>query len=188
MAQILLKSLLHLYTVITLLNTASAQTSTVGGVAQFSGTPVATNPYGIPTLLYNCAKLPAICQNVNSRNALEDRGGGKLGLLVANDHIELNYDTDEVRKNARRAAVCPSSWKTTHLCPEPNQPNTVPQGSSYGMGSFPAARFNPHGLLVGSPGYNSIADANGGNSGMIWTCDEWPPAMYAIRSNIGGDR
>lgn len=35
------------------------------GASSLSGTPVQTNANGIPTLIYNCAKLPSICNNVN---------------------------------------------------------------------------------------------------------------------------
>ena len=162
-----------------------AQTSTVNGIAVFSGTPVATNPNGQPTLVYNCAKLPAICQNVNRRNPLQPLGAGRLGQLQGNAFIELNYDTSNVRREARNSGVCPGSWKRTHACPETSQPNTVPAGSSYGSGSYPAARFIQQGLVQGNAGFNKIADATGGDSGMIWTCDEWPPAMYGILTVFG---
>ena len=161
------------------------QTSTVNGTAEFSGTPVATNPNGVPTLIYNCAKLPAICQNVNRTNPLQSRAGGRLGELQGNPFIELNFDTDPVRHRNRNSGVCPGTWKTTHACPEINQPNTVPGGSSYGSGSYPAARFIQPNLVQGNAGFNKIADATGGDSGMIWTCDEWPPAMYGIPDIFG---
>ena len=163
---------------------AYTQTSYVNGRAEFAGTPVATNPNGQPTLVYNCAKLPAICQNVNRRNPLQNLGGGRLGKLQGNAFIELNFDTSSVRHEARNSGVCPRTWKNTHSCPETvagsgiSQPNTVPGGSSYGSGSYPAARFIQQNLVQGNAGFNKIADATGGDSGMIWTCDEWPPAMY----------
>lgn len=167
---------------------AYAQTSTINGRAEFAGTPVATNPFGPPTLVYNCAKLPAICQNVNRRNPLNNIAGGGLGELQGIDSIELNYDTDKLRHDGRNRGVCPGSWKRRHSCPETNavsginQPRTVPAGSSYGFGSYPAARFVQQNLVQGDAGFNKIADANGGDSGMIWTCDEWPPAMCVTLS------
>src|SRR5258707_2893235 len=44
-----------------------------------------TSISGIPTLIYNCAKLPAICTNVNSRNPLQNLGSGQWGKLLGND-------------------------------------------------------------------------------------------------------
>lgn len=173
---------LRSFVLITLVSFTFAQTSIVNGRPEFAGTPFATNPNGQPTLVYDCAKLPAICQNVNRRNPLEILGGGRLGKLLGNDYIELNYDTDKGRHDARNRGVCPGSWKNRHPCPETNQPNTVPAGSSYGSGSYPAARYIQNGLVQGSAGFNKIADATGQYSGMIWTCDEWPPAMYESTS------
>lgn len=164
---------------LTLYKLTVAQVSTVNGVAQYAGTPVQQNPNGIPTLVYNCAKLPAICQNVNRRNPLTPRTTG-FGALQGVNHVELHYDTDGGRINSRRNVACPSNWKLTHTCPEPNQPETVPAGSRLGSGSYPARRYVdptlPAPLVIGDPGYNAIANRAGGHSGMIWTCDEWPPA------------
>ncbi|KUJ07443.1 uncharacterized protein LY89DRAFT_725922 [Mollisia scopiformis] len=42
-------------------------------------------------------------------------------------------------------------------------------------------RWNPNGLLFGQAGYNVIANqAQTGPSGMMWTCDEWPPAIVGM--------
>ena len=191
MARIASHAVLCLSIFIFLVHVAYTQTSTVNGIAEFAGTAVATNPNGQPTLVYNCAKLPAICQNVNRRNPLQNRGGGRLGELQGNAFIELNFDTNDKRHDARNRGVCPGTWKNTHSCPETvagsgiSQPNTVPAGSSYGFGSYPAARFIQQNLVQGNPGFNKIADAAGGYSGMIWTCDEWPPASYGIPPYLG---
>lgn len=171
---------LRLFSFIALLAPALAQVSTVAGTAVYDGTPVTTNPNGAPTLVYNCAKLPAICSNVNRRNRLTNYGPGKYGPLIGNDHVVMHYDTDSTRKSERRDGpngVCKSSWKSHHPCPETSQPNTVPGGSSY-KNSYAPARYNPNNVGFGKSGYNRIADPQGGDSGMIWSCDEWPPAMY----------
>jgi len=165
----------------------AAQTVVVGGIAMYSGTRVATNPLGIPTLVYNCAKLPAICRNVNRRNPLANTvtTNGRLGLgnLRGTNYIELNYDTDSQRHAERRNDVCPKNWKQTHTCPETDQPRTVRKGSSLGDGSFAVARYNSNPpVTLGQAGFNKIADDQGAFSGMIWTCDEWPPAMYGSLS------
>ena len=163
-------------------------TSTVEGVAQYSGTPVQTNPNGIPTLVYNCAKLPAICKNVNARNPINGGGDNAPGTLInpaGGDHIDLNIDTSDARCKQRRRAACPSTWKLIHnprqpfACPEPNQPLTVPQGESIITGGFVGSRWrkNVPDLSRTTLGALMIADSQGNYRGMIWTCDEWPPAM-----------
>ncbi|KAJ4288855.1 hypothetical protein N0V88_007185 [Collariella sp. IMI 366227] len=123
--------------ILALCQLVGAQVSTVNGVAQFAGTPVQQNPHGIPTLIYNCAKLPAICQNVNRRNPLTPRPGAGFGALQGATHVELHYDTNSARKN-------------------------------------------------GDAGYNAIANAAGMHSGMMWTCDEWPPAT-AVEGGAGAN-
>lgn len=174
-------AIIRLYLLIYFLTPALAQTSTVNGRAEYQGTAVATNPHGIPTLVYNCAKLPAICSNVNQRNPLEVQSPGRpgqYGKLRSVSYIEMNYDTDTQRKDGRRDSVCPCKWSSTHTCPETNQPPTVPGGSSYSSGSFAAARLIQPNVQKGDVGYNTIANAAGIVSGMVWSCDEWPPASY----------
>lgn len=163
-------------------------TSTIQGTAEYSGTPVQTNPNGIPTLVYNCAKLPSICKNVNTRNPIAGGGDSAPGTLTnpaGGDHIELNIDTSAVRHRQRNQAACPGSWKLTHnpqqafACPEPNQPLTVRRGQSIITGGYNGVRFrqNVPGLTRASDGALMIADQTGNYQGVIWTCDEWPPAM-----------
>jgi hypothetical protein len=142
----------------------------------------------VPTLTYNCAKMPAICQNVNSKNPLLGVPGvaGALGDLDPGrtpnglPYLQLDYDTTPGASKDRRALVCPENWKSKHACPETNQPPIVPQEGSWADG-WHGVRWNPNGLLFGQSGYNSIANEFGtAASGMIWTCDEWPPAVYVI--------
>jgi hypothetical protein len=135
-------------------------------VPSYSGTPIHANPYGVPTLGYNCAKLPSICKNVNRRNPINNNG---LGTLVSGP-VTLHYDTDIDHKDTRRSIACPGNWKTNHRCPETDQPLVVSQGNSLQTG-FTGQLLNP-----GSGSYE-IADPSGAFQGMIWSCDEWPPAM-----------
>lgn len=149
-----------------------------------------------PLLVYNCAKMPAICRNVNQRNPLLAvpgfAGAGNVGVLNPGntpgglDYLVLNYDTNNNNKRRRRNAACPSSWKLNPInhCPRVGQPPTVESGSSWSFGGFIGQGWNraPLGqLLPGQAGYNAIADImNTGPSGMMWTCDEWPPATYVL--------
>jgi hypothetical protein len=175
---------LSLLTALWLFQSSWAQTSTVNGQAVYQGTAVATNANGIPTLAYNCARMPAICENVNRRNPLQPEGAG-YGALQGVAYVELNFDTNESRKNQRRGAVCPNNWSKNHPCPETNppQPVTVKAGLTVSSGWTPM-RYNPTNLLMGAAGYNRIADPTGANSNMIWSCDEWPPASYGSCQNL----
>ncbi|KAK4900722.1 hypothetical protein LTR49_027411 [Elasticomyces elasticus] len=164
--------------VLSLITGSFCQTSTItiDGVATavYSSTPVGTNPQGIPTLLYNCAKLPAICNNVNSAYPLSPTVVSATTYrsipTASQGYYEFNLDKDTVRKNRRRRLSCPANWKSSHTCPEPDQPPVVGAGKSVSDG------------FVGSllePGISyQIADQEGVNTGMAWTCDEFPAAIW----------
>ena len=112
-------------------------TSSAVQAQQFMGTPVQANPMGIPTLTYNCAKMPSICQNVNSQNPLQPTQGGFGPVQGQNNYVTLHYDRQagSPRAAQRRCQACPNSrcpgnpvpWKSTHACPEPQQPLVVPE-------------------------------------------------------------
>jgi hypothetical protein len=166
----------------------ACQISVVNGQRVYSATPVQTSPNGAPTLIYNCAKMPAICENINRRNPMTRRANGGLGEIVGGE-IELHFDTDATRKERRNNEICPSSWVSNHQCPETNpaQPHTVPRGAMLGSGSYPARPFNRQGLTIGMTGYNRIGDAAGNDAGMIWSCDEFPMAS-TIEGGAGNAR
>lgn len=79
------------------------------------GQPPATQPL----LVYNCAKLPSICRNVNQRNPLLPVVGNFPGLLAPGnlgplntgntpgglDYLQLTYDT-KVISNLRERCCC----------------------------------------------------------------------------------
>ncbi|KAK6066218.1 esterase family protein [Seiridium cupressi] len=165
------------------------QTSTVNGRAEYEGTAVATNPLGIPTMAYNCAKMPSICENVNANSARNGRGNyalrrdnnGHLGRLANVDFLEPNVDTDQDRiDNRRDQESCPGNWKANHPCPETNQPLVVPEPFNRGhrtvSNGFVGQRLSPN-LPQGAAGSYQIADPSGADAGMAWTCDEFPPAF-----------
>ncbi|QKD48531.2 uncharacterized protein FOBCDRAFT_236188 [Fusarium oxysporum Fo47] len=144
-----------------------------------------SNQHGIPTLAYNCAKVPASCENVHQQYPLATTvHAAPAGvvtshhtILGARSHLQLHFDRDD-NSGGRRGKACAKNWKNHHNCPESNQPDTVPAGAMMGDGSFPAARWNPNNLVMGDAGYNRIANAAGQFSGMMWTCDEFPFATY----------
>ncbi|KFA82003.1 hypothetical protein S40288_07998 [Stachybotrys chartarum IBT 40288] len=148
----------------------------------YGATTVSQAPHGILTLVYNCAKMPAICQNVHVTYPLntinQGTGLNGHGTLQGQSHLLLHFDRGG-NAATRRGIACSGNFAAGHLgnpCPSLNQPHTVPFGAMLGRGSYPAARFNPTNIAPGNPGYNTIANAAGQYSGMMWTCDEFPPA------------
>ncbi|KAI0552393.1 hypothetical protein F4679DRAFT_535452 [Xylaria curta] len=141
-----------------------------------------------PTLVYNCARLPSICRNVNSRNPLLAVPGvaaaGNIGKLDPGrtpgglNYIELTFDLSSTNKNDRRDLACPSSWyrNLANACPRNDQPRVVTGQQSWGSG-YTGQRYVQQGVVFGEAGYNVIANqANTGPAGVFWSCDEWPPA------------
>lgn len=156
--------------------------------------------YLLSIQVYNCAKLPAICANVQRHNP-------PANAVLANGVLSLTYDTDEDHNKARRSQQCPQDWKLTHPCPEttfvpPLQ--VVPAGAYVGIGTGSIRnprRLDPF-LPLEQPGSNMVCDhlllsliyatktanctdriskidaGDGTSSGMIWSCDEWPPASF----------
>ena len=115
-----------------LLSLVQAQVSVVNGASVYQGTTVSQNIHGIPTLIYNCAKVPALCENVHQQYPLNDYIHTFAGVpppqvtghgtMQGRSHILLHYDRDSKRADQRRSISCPNGWKKSHGCPEPNQP------------------------------------------------------------------
>ncbi|KAL8958450.1 MAG: hypothetical protein Q9193_004497 [Seirophora villosa] len=123
----------------------------------------------VPTLVYNCAIVPALCQNVAQLRPGAQNGG----------HNELfGWDPDGDRKILRREKICPGSWKTrkSTRCPRPDQPPIHPLGVTdtvppeVDQKDFAVLRVNSNAQLE--------------RTGIIMTCDEFPPAM-SIQGGIG---
>ncbi|KAK2074979.1 hypothetical protein P8C59_009144 [Phyllachora maydis] len=126
------------------------------------------------TLVYNCAKLPSICRNVNSVNPLQavigNTAAGNLGLLDPGqtpgglDYLTLTLyvlglwllpSSRPLREALRSSLGRLSAWSS----------------------GWAGQRFVQNGVTLGMAGYNVIANqANTGPSGAFWSCDEWPPA------------
>jgi len=81
------------------------------GVSSLLGTPVQTNPNGIPTLIYICAKIPAICQNfnkvitlvntitVNNADPAHNGLAGKGGFANGNDYYSMRLNKNHWLSN-----------------------------------------------------------------------------------------
>lgn len=116
--------------------------TTVDPQGKYEDATATQNALGIPTLIYNCAKLPAICNNVNQRKDISelntDPNSQDFMKLKGKDHIEMHYDPNHQRKIDRRKTACPDTgykkqdgtqvkpWTQDHVCPEPDQPPVVP--------------------------------------------------------------
>ncbi|KAK5741279.1 hypothetical protein LTR17_003985 [Elasticomyces elasticus] len=142
------------------------------------------NPIGVPTLAYNCAKLPAICNNVHANGGqydLTNLGNNLKGRLTSGTYVAMHSDTDATRRDARRDDVCPSTgnnaWKNTHPCPEPDQPLVVPAPYNNGGRTVETGGFIGSVVSGVAPVDNHILDPSGDITGMAFTCDEFPPAM-----------
>ncbi len=68
-------------------------------------TAVSALPH-IPTLVYNCNTVPALCANVG-----QVRPGAAVGQYPAPGWEAFGWDPDSVRKAARRKKRCPRNWK-----------------------------------------------------------------------------
>lgn len=129
----------------------------------------------IPTLGYNCAIVPATCNNI-----AQLRPGAQLG----NYGETFGWDPDKERKKLRGKAICPANWKKprgtgkkkTARCPETNQPELHPLGVTNAV----PPEVEPKDLAV------LTEDANGQTvrTGIMMSCDEFPPAM-SIQGGIG---
>lgn len=115
----------------------------------------------VPRLIYNCAKMPAICNNVGKTLAIQNN------KLV--DGIAKFTWTGGGIDNRKK--VCPKTWRGP--CPETNPPQ--PQVVGYNtvtkmMVNFEGSQLFPD--AAKGKGYNMIANPAGEYSGMMWTCDE----------------
>ncbi|KAI9723353.1 MAG: hypothetical protein M1812_001237 [Candelaria pacifica] len=166
--------------VVTVNNVVSTVWSASLGAPTISVTAVAS----IPTMAYNCRNVPALCANVQQNYA-------QYGIPnhQGNGVAEFVYDPSSKkggRNSKRRKRRCPDDWKNEKLpdpnvpggtrprCPELNQPDISPPG---------VARSPPHVDPDGPPFViEGVEDANGESqlSGLIMTCDEFPPAMYEV--------
>lgn len=178
--------LVHVHTV------ASQITTGVNGLPQYSGTPVLANPIGVPTLVYNCAKMPSICNNVHANGGqyqLSNLGSGLKGRLATVPFVTLHVDPNSARGNTRRGQSCPGNWKQNHACPEPGgngrdaQPLVVPEPFNAG-GRTVSSGFVGEALDAANLDYH-ILDPSGDTTGMAWTCDEFPPA-FSIEGGLNG--
>lgn len=127
-----------------------------------------------PTLWYNCRYAKSICNNVE-----KTQPGANAGTL----QMELVYDSDTKRRDTRRSGgegqpgMCPGTWKNTHTCPEPDQPDVwvidMQRDRQLRPVKIPNSLKYPSGMYNGKAN-TQIADFARRPSGLMYTCDEFP--------------
>lgn len=149
--------------------------SVVNGVSMYSSTQVRTAAEGAPTMFYNCAYMPAICENVNQRDPLMGTAGDRDSPINGPIRLHADFDTKRNRRRGRKA--CPGSWKKSHSCPETSQPPVQARSpGSLVIFDWVGLPLNRNTGAIGSAGWNRIAARDGvSDSGLMWTCDEHPP-------------
>ena len=157
-----------------------AETTVTGGSTLWSasaGAPATTVKAlpVIPTLVYNCHNVPALCANVEQAG----RAGAAAGNYP-NGFEAFGWDPDSTRKLRRRTKRCGSLWKNSpdlnpgslnRGCPNPNQPPIHPLNAINPPGGVHMDPSN-YALLTLDPTTGSNVP-----SGIMLTCDEFPPAM-----------
>ncbi|TGJ85455.1 hypothetical protein E0Z10_g3313 [Xylaria hypoxylon] len=158
--------------------------STVNGGALYYGTAVDNGPAAVPTIVYNCDRLRAICWNLNEfMTDATNPGYGAVPLF-------FHYDGDRTRKNTRRAFSCPRNWQTFHLrnrCGSvTGQPNVVP-GNLPPIVVQPIPETGPQLWTPSGPRFNNEIPnlTNTASSGMFFSCEEMPAASW-IEGGEGG--
>lgn len=140
-----------------------------------------------PTLVYNCAQAPAICQTVKTH--------WDKGQTEGQFHYDKDYrlggpkNAKGVRKTKRRDENCPRTWKNRHTCPEQNQPKFQAEGIGWTdavLWKGVRGDQNPEGNRLAQKKSNQKRMSDGTvkqeweKIGIIRTCDEWPAARYVL--------
>ncbi|KAI0542148.1 hypothetical protein GGR58DRAFT_454175 [Xylaria digitata] len=158
--------------------------STVNNQPLYYGTAVDEGPAAVPTVIFNCDRLKAICWNLQEfMNDQTNTGYGTLPLT-------FHYDGDMERKNTRREFSCPENWQRAHLgnrCGSvPGQPNVEP-GNLPPVVVRPVPTDGPQLWTPSGPRFNNEIPnlTNTASSGMAFTCEEMPAASW-IEGGDGG--
>ncbi|KAH7312212.1 hypothetical protein B0I35DRAFT_410973 [Stachybotrys elegans] len=162
------------------------QPSVVAGNTVYWSTPVVTYAPR-PTMIYNCAKMAAICWNL--QEFMTDNAAAGYGAVP----LVFHYDPEPWRLNERREFSCPSSgrWQRTHgvnCGSTPGQPNIIPLNPA-GV-PLPPVAVQPGSNVNWQPSgphfRNEIPNLLGnGPSGMAFTCEEMPAASWIEGGNGG---
>lgn len=135
-------------------------------------TGIQEHPQGMPTLVYNCAKLPGHLHKYQSRKRFLSRTSSwRRSWETYQRPLDASFRYRQSKEEVRRNLACPDNWREGRDCPETNppQPNTVPNGTSLEEGAYPARPFMParQGKQRGDKGWNTIADDDGQAAGLV---------------------
>lgn len=174
---------------------SSTVTITTGNPAGPTGAPKvrvfyeSPTSYGAPDLVYNCAVMPNICANINILYPLNANMGIDTSKSPTGEWwIPLHWDADTTAKHKRRKARCGKF--DAKQCPNANTLPVTGRGivdadgsTAYvdkkGKGQDGAVKG---GLIdlgkapKGVPDLAYITNEKKELLGMIWSCEEWPPA------------
>lgn len=123
------------------------------------------------TLYYNCAYMNNVCDNADAF-ARTTRGVTLHGASGLGNNI-YGFDFNTGRKDARRDEVCPGSWKNTHPCPFTGSARPFRSDKVWWT-----AALEPGTLVNQIANKRSLTGQVTINSGIRYTCDEFPPASW----------
>ncbi|KAI1379064.1 glycosyl hydrolases family 18-domain-containing protein [Hypoxylon crocopeplum] len=143
-------------------------------------------PNNMVVLEYNCHFMPAICQNAD--NWLNGNRGANRDIMTNLGHrapvgTELfSYDMggSSISKS-RGDAMCPSTWRNNHQCPEQNQPSIMP-GPWFSNALETIAPLKSNEIEADRSIPNQLK-----RSGRYYTCDEFPPRSF-VEGGAGTQR
>ncbi|KAI5919335.1 hypothetical protein F4810DRAFT_506116 [Camillea tinctor] len=147
-------------------------------------------------LYYNCYYMRAICKNAQAwLNSPRGQNRQLVSVLnpaqTPNSHL-FGYDMNSRVTSQRGNAMCPSSWKNNHPCPE-RDPNTgvVTQPEIMPDDWYSKERETDNALHLNEIRAKYVADPNSPNgrkldkrSGRYYTCEEWPPRSF-VEGGVG---
>jgi hypothetical protein len=129
----------------------------------------------LPTVYYNCYYAGSLCKNLELT---------QTGAFAGTIDMELVYDKDSDRRDARRKKICPGNWNQRHACPETDQPDVfvrdiarnpradaLPNKISSSL-EYPMGRNGRNDYLIA--GFLNTLRKNISPSGLMYTCDEFP--------------
>lgn len=130
------------------------------------------------TLHYNCFYMTNICENYGRFRATDRGQNLHPGTTIPANTYTYDFDSADdrpvkSRKNARRDHSCPSTWKSTHTCPEDGQKAVWRHdGQWWTMDLEPDTTSNM--LQHQRDGDGQIIQL----SGLRYTCDEHPSGSF----------
>jgi len=173
---------------------SSVVTITRGNGGMPTGVPIVKTVYArrdeVPTVFYNCAVMPNICANIDRVYRLDANKHIDPNLSsIGKNYIELHWDANSDDKKRRREERC-GRFMARNSCPQTGVSEPIvgydedvkkwPYVDKDGTprnGAIPDGYLMPDAKIpAGAPRIAYIANNKGDFLGMVWSCEEWPPA------------